>query len=270
MRGRRAAAAAYQVDAGLSKALAERAECRRGHFEDRLAAREPGNPRIGFGGQRHGCVWFHGTDEGKHGVRPGGAVAAYRIGAEALQCDQGGHGVGPAERPAVRFVGHGDEGKAVAAFLHGDQGGPRLLDIHHGFDDKQIDAALKEPEDLFFENSHRLLKGQIAGGFDEAAGGSDVAGNESLFPHGGSRQPGDGPVDLPNVFDSVFAQFQAVGAEGACINHIRTGQCISTVDLLDNLRVLDDPGLRADAGRHPALLQLRPHRPVQNEDLILQ
>jgi hypothetical protein len=270
MRGCRAATAAHQVDAGLSKAPAERGEFRRGHFEDRLAVHKSGKPRIGFGGQRHSRMGFHGLDEGKHGLRPGGAVAAHRIGAEALQRDQGSHGIGPAECPAVRLIGHGDEGEAVTAFLHGDQGGPRLLDIHHGFDDKQIDAALQESQYLFFENRHCLLKGQIAEGLDKPARGADVSGNKGLPPHGGRCQPGDGPVDLPDVFDSILAQLQAVGAEGAGVNNIRTGVRVRPVNFLDGFRVFDDPGLRTDAGRHSALLQLRSHRSVQNEDLVLQ
>ena len=207
---RRTAAAAQEIDTGCRKAPAECGKGRGIQFEDRLLPDQPRQPRIRFRHEGYPCVRFHRGDRPEHGIRPQGAVAADGIGPEALEGDERREGIGAVEGPAVLFIGHGDDGKAIGEFPDGDQCRPRLLDIHHRFDSKAVDAPLEEARRLLPKNRHRLFKGEIAEGLDEMTGGTDIPRHEALRADGTFGESGQFPVRLADVRKTVLSHLDAV------------------------------------------------------------
>jgi len=80
--------------------------------------------------------------------------------------------------------GHGDHGKPAANLFDRKQGGPALLDINLGFDDKKIYAAVNQPPDLAFKPQNGLFKIKVAKGHDKPAAGADIPDDQwaNAFP----------------------------------------------------------------------------------------
>ena len=270
MRRRGPAASADQIDAGFDKGFPEGRKILRRHIEHRLFADQSWHTGIGFGKQGNPGPGFHGGNQGHHAVGSGRAVAAHRIRAETLQGNQGGHRIRPVERTAILLVGHGDHRKQIGRLPDGDQGRPRLLNVHHGFNHEQINTTLQKSPNLLLEGMDSPFKFQVAEGLDKMAGGTDIAGDESFPAHGRPCQQSHLLVDLPHIFDAILAEFETVGPESAGIDDFRSGLCIGPVNLLNHFRMIEAPDLRTDTGRHPALLEFRSRRSIQDQDLFLQ
>jgi hypothetical protein len=214
-------------------------------------------------------VRFHCGDQPDHPFRPGGAVAADGIRPQALKRDERRQGIGAVERPAMFFIGHGYHAEEVADLADRYQGRPSLLNVHHRLDHKQIDASFQKPLRLFPEKCDGLFEGEIAERFDKMAGGTDIPGDESLAD-GLDRNLGEQSVCLPDVRQAVLAHLEPVCPEGRRVDNVRPGLPVGCVDLLDRPRVGKTPGLRAGARGQSSLVKFRPHRAVQNQDLIPQ
>ena len=270
MIGRRPAAAAEEIDSRSGEGRPVLGEGCGIHVEEGLLPFESGETGIWLGGQRNGGVGFHGLDEGQHGFRAGGAVAADGIGAETLQGDQGRNGIGSVQGTAAVFIGQGDNRKGRAGFLDGQEGRAGLLNVHHGFDDEEIDPAFRQSPDLFRKSGDGFFKGEVAEGFHEMACRADISGDEGPGSGGTPGKAGQFPVDFVNRLRSVLGELEAVRPEGAGIDDIRASLPIGPVNVFQNCGMFQAPQLGADPAGHALFLQLRSRGAIQDEDFLFE
>ena len=148
----------------------------------------------------------------------------------------------------------------VMAALH-------LQDILRGLDQQQVDPALDQADGLLAEDVGQLVEGDVGKlgivGGGQLAGGPDRAGHEArlsglrrqIFIRQAARQRGRGPVDLEHPLrQAVFAQGDAVGAEGVGLDHIHADLQEGAVHLLDRLGVADHQVIVAAVGALAAKL----------------
>ena len=157
----------------------------------------------------------------------------------------------------------------VADFADRNQGRPRLLDVHHRLDHKQVDPPLQEPLGLLSENRDGLFERKIAERLDKTAGGADIPRDETH-----ARRPyrdfGKFPVRIPDVCQAVQPHLETIRPEGRRVDNVRSSLAVGGVNPLCRCRVVEAPGLRTDARRQAPLLQFRPHRAVQKQDPLPQ
>ena len=143
----------------------------------------------------------------------------------------------------------------VSVLAHGDQGGARLLQIHHRFDGEAVDAAVDQAAHLLLVQFDRFLEGEGAEGFDQLAGGRNVA--EDQFA--GNGAPGDFrelPVDFAGpLFQMELREFERIPAERRRVHQVGTGSGVGLLDRGERFGVFQHPRFRTDAGRHAAFDQ---------------
>ena len=133
-----------------------------------------------------------------------------------------------------------------------DHGGLDFQDVLAGFDQQQVRAAFDQSLRLLVEKIGQLVEGDVAqvgvGAAGQLAGGADAARHEArdagLGGEAVTHAAGDlgrGPVDLQHALaQAVFAQGQAVGAEGIGLHRLRADGQEGGVDGLDHVRAGDD------------------------------
>ena len=210
---------------------------------------------VRFGNQRDGGIWFEYPDHFGHLRRPGRTVAAEGVSSERLQCDQCRNRMDSGQGPAAGFEGEGDDRREVAQLAHGDQGGARLLQIHHRFDGEAVDAAVDQAAHLFLVQFDRFLEGEGAEWFDQLAGRGDVA-EDQFAGDGAAGDFREFPVDFPGVFFQIeFRKLERVSTEGRRIYQIGTGCGVSLLNGGQRFRVLQNPRFGTDAGGHASFDQ---------------
>ncbi len=267
---RRPAAASEQIHSGGYKIFREPAELACAHSEDGFSVHEYGDSRVRLRHEGDLRVRLHGRDEPHHVFRARGAVASHGVCAQTLEGDERRHGVRPVQGAAVPFKGHGDDGEDFRLFAGGDEGGPGLLNVHHGLYHQEIGAPRKKAFYLLFENTDSFFEIQISEGLDETAGGADIARNEGPGSHCFFRDEREPPVHVSHVGDPVLRELQAVRSKGGCVNDVGARLLIPGMDGPDHLRVFDAPCLRAHPRGHSHLLEFRPHGAVKHQNPLLQ
>ena len=116
----------------------------------------PGQPGVGLGAHRQGCVPDQFGDHGERVLRPERAVGAQRHDRQAGQRDRHLPRGLAAQRAAVRGErGLGDDRRAGQFRGRGDRFG-QFVEITEGLQDDHVDAALGERADLLTDRGHPL------------------------------------------------------------------------------------------------------------------
>jgi len=225
-----------------------------------------------------------------HVFGAGRAVEADHVDVERLQRHQGGRDVRAQQHAAAGVEGDlGLDGEAHASLLEGlaqaMDGGLHLQDVLGSLDQEEIDAARDQADGLFAKDVGQLGEGDVAEGGIAAGGqeaaGADGAGDEARLRGGGvavgdaAGELGGGAVDLDHArLQAVFAQGDAIGAEGVGLDHIATDGQEGGVDALDGVGAREDQivvtTVRAFAaevgGGQVEALQVGAHGAVEDED----
>ena len=108
-----AAAAADHVGTSRGELSSVRGKSFGIHIKNCFSTFQARDSGVGFSQKRNGRVWFHRRDKFQHFFGPGRAVAAYGIGTQTLQGDEGTYRISSAEGVAVIFIGHGYNRKDI-------------------------------------------------------------------------------------------------------------------------------------------------------------
>jgi len=222
-----------------------------------FAVDEVGHSGVRLGGERNGGIGGDFADDSRHRVGSGRAVAAEGVGAERLERDQRGDRVHPGQRAAARFESQRDQRGEVGELAHRDQRGAGLLQVHHGFDGKPVDAAAgKQGADLAFVDFNRRFEPEFAVGFDELACRGDVGENQ-LVGEGAAGEFRQFAVDLFGLrLKAELGELERVAAERRRVNKVASGGGVTALHVDDRLGMFENPGFGADPGRHSAFGQL--------------
>ena len=195
------------------------------------------------------------------------AVHADDVGSHGVEDDRRRLRIRARDRAAIFAVGeladHGD----VRDLLCREQGSAHLLDVDAGLDDEIVRTRIGEGFGLLPERGVRLLEVEIAKRCDETARRPHGACDLRAAGSGFLRELHGGRVELHDaVLQAVVVEFQAAGTKGVRLDDRGTGIDVGTVDVLDDLGVLDVHAFGAGAGGEAAGLQHSAHGTVENMD----
>ena len=145
--------------------------------------------------------------------------------------------------PAPFLVGHGNQNRQTAVFLHRQQSGPALLKVGHGLNHYQVSPSADRTADLLGEDVYRRLKIQGAGGFQKLADGSQVQRSQDPPCR---RLFGDGDGRGDYLFHRLSHAFEllSVGAEGVGAENLGSRLHIGAMNLQKPARVFQCGQLR--------------------------
>ena len=266
---RRAAAAADQARSRTDQRGGRGCKRLRTEVEPGLAVHQVRHAGIRLGCKRNLRVRLDGADNPGHRLRPGRAIAAERIRTEPLQRHQRGDGVDSGQCASARLEGQRHEGGQLGELADRDERRARLLQIHHGFDRKPVDAAAFEQRaDLALVNLHCFVERQLPIRLNQLPGRRDIGENE-LVRNRPAREPGEFAVDLLRpVRKAELREFKRVAAERRSIDDIASGGGITALHVDDRIGIVENPRFGADAGRHAAFGQLGPGRAVEAQNAL--
>ena len=185
MRRGGAAAAANHTQALFHPLCQLRGKLRRGHIEHGPAVFRMGQAGIGLQHHGHGGIFQQFLRNTRQLRRAKGAVCAQRVHAQPLQ--QGHHsGRGRAgHQLAVGAIGIGDNDGQAAVFLGGQYGSLGFVSVVHGLDEDEIHAAICANTHRLGKDRHRILKIQVAVGFQELSRRADIQRHEFFLGRSG-------------------------------------------------------------------------------------
>ena len=261
-----AAAAAEEGGAACFEGLHVADEVLRAHAVDgftRLGDR--GQARVGLGGDgRITSGPVHHAHDGAHLVRAGRAVDAHGVRAEAGQelCRFLGRAVKIAF--SVRIDRERTQNGGLAQAADGLDGGHALGHAHHRLHGEQVDPGLKQRFGLLtVDLQQRLIRAVVAGG-DGPAGRGHVAREQRGRAHGLAAELHQIAVERPDLaLQVVVAQQHAVGPEGGRVDDLAARGEIGPLQRDQRLRVIQNPGLGADARGHAGPAQHTAGRAVK-------
>ena len=137
-----------------------------------------------------------------------------------------------------------------------------LAEIAHRFNEGKIRAGIRARDDNLSEKLVSLVEAHRAERLQKRAGRADVERNALragflCYPYSrGDR------------LAHAVAELAAVCAEGVCGDDIRSGEDVIAVYRPDRRRVCEIQRFGDSAGLHAALLQLRAHAAVEDNELI--
>ena len=202
---------------------------------------------------------------GQQPVRAQGTVYAHRVGSKALQGT--GHGLSRAagEGAACFVKAHGHEGGKGCVFLDGQQRGPGLVQVGHGFDGNQIGPGGFTRPGHFGKKVVGILKAQGSKRLQQLAQGAHVQGHQSGVS---CCAAGYAYCGGNNLLHGVArpGQLEGVGPEGVGINHLTARVHIGPVDAAYPVGVGQAEQFRPLARLQPLFLQHGAHGTVQIHD----
>ncbi len=283
--GMGAAAAADELDTFFTHHLAEMAhKLIGGEGIDHLAGHILRQSGIGLAEHRAGELLADLLDKGPHRLGAGGAVQAKDVDLIGREGGEHGADLRAHQKRSGGLHSHRDRERQINGELghgiaRGKQGGFDLEQVLAGFDYQEVCAALDEPECLLEIGAVQGRKVGLAEG-NEFRARPHGAGDESRFASGGRRGAAGesccSAVDLARLFlESIFAQDDAVGAEGVGLDHIGAGGVITGMYALDFIRRREVEDFIAARFTSPLriadveILYLRPHGPVKYDHLRL-
>ncbi len=281
MTGSGAAAAANKLHPGLDQLAGEA-----GHVLRRAEINVPpihGARHAGIGHGDQGQVGGprHALNGGEHGRRSHAAVAA-----DSIRAPLGQSRGGRLRGRAVQAVGilidrhHHQNRQRRGRGLRRKNGLLRLVQRGNGFDQQQIDAALRQAANLLRKGCARLIEADLSQRLQTHAQGTDGARNPGLsallvgpLVHCLARQLGSGPVDLDHlVREAIALQTQGIGAKSIGLDNLRARLQIFLVDGSHQFRLGEIQFVVAAVDEDAASVQAGAHGPIaehgpRSEDL---
>ena len=156
------------------------------------------------------------------------------------------------------------------AILGGEDSGLELVEVAHRFDGHEVRASRRAEAHLLGEGVVGGVELEVAGGLEEPSGGTDVERHEA--PSAGARGGllGDGDRGGYHVGERrVAVVLGGVGAEGVGVDDVRPGGEIVLVDGAHVVRPREVPELGHLARLQSPRLELRSHRPVEEQYAVL-
>ncbi len=227
--------------------------------------------------------------------RAGGTIQADDVNRQFLENGDGGVGIRAEEHPpggVERDLGL--DRQPVPGFGEGQghavDGGFDFEDVLRGFDQDQIHAALNQADGLIAENVGQFVelqvrefgvigRGQLAAWADGTGDEARLAGLGGEFIRQAARQAGGGLVDFMGPFcQAIFAERQAVGAEGVRFEHIHADFQKRAVDFFNGGGIGNDEEIVAAIiffaakmlGGQMLVLQAGAHRAIENENFLFE
>ncbi len=265
--GRRSAAAADDARARLDHLTHRTGEILRRHVEDRAPVLHMGKAGVGLHHQRAavaGCHFLGGTHQLGRAQR---AVESHGVRAHARKHFRRNLRRRPQKRASILAKRHGDEHGQVAMLACRQNRGLRLAQVSHGLDQHQIATACHDGVNLLREQVVRLAKGHGAHRLEQRADRADVAGNigSARLTRAGCR----GGVHVGDFRASL--KLAGVRPEGVRGNDLGARGDVALVNGDDVVGIGEVQKLRdlSGIGESP-LLQLRPHRTVDDEKFLAE
>ena len=154
--------------------------------------------------------------------------------------------------------------------LGGEDSGLELVEVAHRFDGHEVRAGRRAEAHLLGEGVVGGVELEVAGGLEEPSGGTDVERDKS--PSAGARGGllGDGDRGGYHVGERrVAVVLGGVGAEGVGVDDVRPGGEVGFVHGAHVVWPREVPELGHLARLQSPRLELRPHRPVEEQYAVL-
>ena len=205
-----------------------------------------GMPALGMATKGRLVAARHALDRGKYRRRSYAAVAADGI-RTPLGQSRGGRLRGRAVQ-AVCFLidGHHHQNRQRRSGRFCRKNGLlRLIQGGNGFDQQQIDPALRQTANLLRKGFARLIQADLSQRLQSRAQGTDSARNPGLsallvgpLVHRLARHLGAGAVDLDHlVREAIALQTQGIGAKSIGLDDLRARLQVLLVDGSHQLRL---------------------------------
>ncbi len=202
----------------------------------------------------------------EHGGGADRAVEADDVGAPLGQ--PGGDGLHRGAVGRVPVLAHGhlrDDRQIRRHGPRGLEGGMDLLQVAEGLQDESVHPALGQSSGLQGEMGHGLAPRGRAPRLDPDAERADGADHHRPSASGLPGQSGGTPVDvLGALLQPEGRQLHRIGAEGVGLDDLGAGPEVGLVDLLHQAGLLQGQLVVADVDEHPAVVQHRAHRAVED------
>ena len=266
MGGGGAAAAAHDGGPGIDEGGDILRELLRTYREDGLPAYDLRQSRVWLDRDRKRGGGGETLQEGQHPVGAESAVEAEGIHAQTFKKRR--HAFHACTGQELAVVADGDRGeyRQRRILLCGEDCGLELVGVAHRLDCDKVCAGSRADAHLFGECIVGGVEFEVACRLEQTSRGADVERDETPPAGHFRRLACDGDSCRDHILKrGVAVVLGAVRAERVGVNHIRSGREIGFMDGADVIRPRQVPQFRDLARLQAFRLELRPHRPVEEE-----
>jgi hypothetical protein len=217
---------------------------------------------------RHG---LHPLDRLEHRRRADRAVDANHGRATLFQLRREPFGRRAVEGVPVLFGGHLRDDRQVGQRPNGVDRRADFVQVAKGLEDEEIDAAVEKGAGLLSEVVARLVDAGLAPRLDSNPERPDRSGDIGALAGRAPRNAHPLDVDSHQRFcQAERPQLDPVGTEGVGLDNVRAGADVFLVHFLDEVGTRQVQRVEALVDEHALRVQHRPHRPIADEDTLIQ